>query len=131
MAEVLAAVHGAGQVAGDGKLRETVALVEQQGRDVLHYRQHVPASPVGQADVQVGQTALGLPPDAALGVGGVGFQLLIPILALFAVHQHGTQHTHTRHKHRAVRDLPLVQIEIVAAQLVVVAVARVHPGVAD
>ena len=51
MAEVLAAVHGAGQVAGDGKLRETVALVEQQGRDVLHYRQHVPASPVGQ-DVQ-------------------------------------------------------------------------------
>ena len=41
------------------------------------------------------------------------------------------QHTHTRHQYRAVLDLPLVHVEIVAAQFVIVAVAGIHPGVAD
>ena len=85
---------------------------------------------MGQADIQIGKAALGFPPDAAPGIAGIGFELFVPILAFFAVHQHGIQHAHARHEHRAVRDLSFVQVEIVTAQLIVMAVAGVHPCVA-
>ena len=131
--KILAAVHNAGQAAGNGEWGQTDFLVRQQsGYGGDGFCQPV-GSPLGQGDVQPGHPAPGLPSGgipAAARTGKV-FQCLIPAFRTLVVHGQGAEHTHALHQGRGVQNLLLRQGSVILFHFAVVAHAGVHLGIAD
>ena len=131
--EVLAAVHDAGQGAGDGKGGKRHLLVGQQaehGGDRLRQTLH---APLGEGDIQPGQTAAGLFSCGVFRAAAAGkrLQLLIPALGAFIVHGQSAEHAHPLHQRGGGEDLLLRQAAVIGLHFAVVPHAGVQLRVAD
>ena len=126
--EVLAAVHNAGQTAGDRKLRHDDLLAGQQAYNIGELGQNVAHTPLGQSDVQIGQPA---PNRFVVRVrpfqpSGAAFQFQIPRLGSVIIHADGRKHTHPRHQRRRGQYLLPGQGAVVVLHLVIVGEAGMN-----
>ena len=131
-AEVLAAVHNAGQGAGDRKGRQGHFLIDQQPVGRGNDGGEIGDAALRQGDIQPGQPAPGLPPGrVAFGTAaGKLRKRLVPALAALIIGRQGAQHTHALHQRRGGGDLLLRQAAVVFLHLAVMAHAGMKLGIA-
>ena len=131
--EVLAAVHDAGQGAGDGEGRQSHLFVGHQAEHRGKGLRQAVYTALGQGDVQPGQAAAGLfarrvLPGAALGELP---QLVVPVFRAVVVDGQGAQHAHPLHQGGGSEDLAVGQGPVILLHFPVVAHAGVKLGVSD
>ena len=88
-AEILAAVHEAGLIVGQGygpeNIPAAVQCAEEGGQDAGNFSR----TPVRKDDIKIKNLPIGLAAGIAPGGSGIFFQALVPVFAFFRVHQHG------------------------------------------
>ena len=131
--KVLAAVHDAGQRAGDGEGRQRQLLICQQlehRRDGVRQAFH---APLRQRDVQPCQTASCLPACGVLLAATLHelFQASVPALRPVIVRAQGAEHTHALHQRWGGEYFRLRQCAVVLLHLRVVPHAGMQLRIAD
>ena len=131
--KVLAAVHDAGQRAGDGEGRQRQLLICQQPehrRDRVRQAFH---APLGERNVQPCQTAACLPTCGVLLAAALHepFQASVPVLRPVIVRAQSAEHTHALHQRRRGEYFRLRQCAVVLLHLRIVPHAGMQLRIAD
>ena len=130
-AEILAAVHHAGLVAGKRELwkhnfsgKQQLGQLQELGDQGLYIS-------VGKANVQIDHPGGGFSVQRSVPLGCEFLELVIPVFALLLLKENGIKHAQRGHQHRAFGHLLRAQSKIILSQFKITAAGGILPGAAD